>query len=263
MAISERLGVIGGNGWLGSAIVRSAVTAGVVDPARLTLSSRSGTQGSLAGLPAHWTRDNAELADRSDVVILSVRPEQFGDIAIDLGGKLAISVMAGVSCAAIAAQTKADRIVRTLPNAAAAIGKSFTPWYAEGAVSESDKAVVRAIFAASGEEVEAPDEFHIDYCAALTGSGAAFPALLAEALKAEAVAQGLAPAFAEKAAKSLLCDATQLFAGPDGSAAAIVQEMIDYKGMIAAALEKMQATGFQASVSAGLNAALERAGRKA
>ena len=44
---------------------------------------------------------------------------------------------------------KADRIVRTLPNAAAAIGRSFTPWYAEGAVSDSDKAVVRAIFAAA------------------------------------------------------------------------------------------------------------------
>ncbi len=260
MAIAERLGVIGGNGWLGSALIQGALAAGVLDPARLSLSSRTGTQGRLQGLAAVWTQDNAELVDRSEVVILSVRPEQFADIAVDLRGKLAVSVMAGISCAAIADHTGAERIVRALPNAAAAIGKSFTPWYAHGDVTDAGKALVRTLFAASGEEVEVPDEFHIDYSAALTGSGAAFPALLAVSLQAEAVDQGLSPDFAERATKSLLCDATQLFAGPDGSAAAIVQEMIDYKGMIAAALETMQQTGFQASVSAGLRAALAKAG---
>ena len=69
---------------------------------------------------------------------------------------------------------------------------------------------------------------------------------------------GLSRAFAERAAKSLLCNATQLFAGEQGSPAAIVQEMIDYRGMIAAALQTMMDKGFMESVSAGLEAAMAR-----
>jgi pyrroline-5-carboxylate reductase len=258
MAITETLGVIGGGGWLGGALIRGAVNAGVVEPARLHISSRSGHRGSIADIAAHWTHDNAELIGRSDAVILSVRPEQFRAIHLDLAGKLVLSVMAGVRSAEIAERTGAQRIVRALPNAAAAIRQSFSPWFAGASVSERDKCLVHEFLAASGEAVETPDEFHIDCCGALSGSGAAYPALLAEALTAAAVSQGLSRAFAERAAKSLLCNATQLFAGEQGSPAAIVQEMIDYRGMIAAALQTMMDKGFMESVSAGLEAAMAR-----
>ena len=77
MTMEARVGIIGGNGWLGNAIARAAVAAGAVDPARLTLSGRSDNRGP-AGIPgARWTKDNRELVDRSDLVVLSVRPEQF------------------------------------------------------------------------------------------------------------------------------------------------------------------------------------------
>lgn len=134
MAIAERFGVIGGNGWLGSALIRAAVDAGIVDPARLTISSRSGDKGLIADIDARWTQNNAELVERSDVVILSVRPFQFRDLDVDLPGKLVLSVMAGVGCETIAKQTNATAIVRAMPNAAAVIGQSFTPWFATNEV---------------------------------------------------------------------------------------------------------------------------------
>ncbi len=259
MAISQHVGIVGGNGWLGGALVRAAVSSKTVDPGQFTLSSRSGSRGGIADIAAHWTKDNAELAERSDIVILSVRPAQFGDVRIDLRNKLAVSVMAGVTCAAIAEQTNAKRIVRAIPNAAAAIGRSFTPWFATADVTDSDKAVVQAFFAASGEAAEVPEESYINYCVGLTGSGAAFPALLVEAMVAEAVAQGLTREFGEKAARSVVCDASQLFAGGTGNTAAIVKEMIDYRGTTAAALQAMINHGFMGAVSAGLRAAAAKA----
>ncbi len=257
--LTQRIGVIGGNGWLGGALIRAAVEKGVVDPALLTVSSRSQNRGVISSIPLHWTNDNAELVERSDVVFLSVRPQNFNELDIDLSDKLAVSVMAGVSCAAIAAKTGASRIGRSMPNAAAAIGQSFTPWFASPQVGADDKALVHAFFQASGESAEAPEESHIDYCVGLTGSGAAFPALLAEALIGEAVAQGLPRDFAVRAAKGVLCGATQLFRGPDADTAAIVREMIDYRGTTAAALQAMLDNGFNDAVASGLRAAAKKA----
>jgi hypothetical protein len=52
MAITEQFGVIGGNGWLGSALIRAAADAGIADPTRLTVSSPYGDKGSIANIGA-------------------------------------------------------------------------------------------------------------------------------------------------------------------------------------------------------------------
>lgn len=259
MTIEARIGIIGGNGWLGNAIARAAVASGAVDPARLTLSGRSDNRGAVEIPGACWTKDNRELVGRSDVVVLSVRPDQFPGVRIDARGKLTVSVMAAVPARAIAERTGADEVVRAMPNAAAAIRRSLTPWYATPPVSTVGKRLVQTLFAACGEAAEVPLEAHIDYCVGMTGSGAAFPALLAQAMIAHAVAQGLPRDFAERAAKGVVAGASQLLAGEEVDPAQIVQAMIEYRGTTAAALQAMIDRGFTDSVAAGLEAAAAKA----
>ncbi|WP_374383813.1 pyrroline-5-carboxylate reductase family protein [Dongia sp.] len=261
MHITKHLGIIGGNGWLGNAMALAAVERGLVSAGQVTLSSRSGSRGADPIAGATWTRDNAALASRADIIVLSVRPQQFPEVEIDASGKLVVSVMAGVSAATIAARTGASRIVRAMPNAAMEIRKSFTPWYATPTVSAEEKATLQVLFDACGEGAEVAEEWHVDYCAGLTGSGAAFPALLAQAMIAHAVAQGLPPDFAARAAKSVVAEASQLLGGPSGDPAQMIASMIGYQGTTAAALETMQAQGFMEAVAAGLDAALAK-GRK-
>lgn len=261
MRINKHIGIIGGNGWLGNAMALAAVEAGLVAPAQLTLSSRSGDRGKDPVLGAYWTRDNRELAARSEIIVLSVRPQQFPEVEIDARGKLVVSVMAGVSVATIVARTGAGAIVRAMPNAGMEIGKSFTPWYATPSVSTEDRAIVQALFDACGEGAEVETESHVDYCAGLTGSGAAFPALLAQAMIAHAMGQGLSPAFAARAAKSVVAEASQLLGGAGGDPSGMIAAMIGYQGTTASALETMVARGFNEAVAAGLDAALEK-GRK-
>lgn len=260
MPVEARVGIIGGNGWLGNAMARAAVAAGAVDPARLTLSGRSDNRGPKEIPGAHWTKDNGELVGRSDVVVLSVRPEQFQGVRVAARGKLVVSVMAGVPARTIAERTGAEQVIRAIPNAAAAIRRSFTPWYATPLVSTASKRLVQTLFEACGEAAEVPLEAHIDYCVGMTGSGAAFPALLAQAMIAHAVACGLPRDFAERAAKGVVAGASQLLAGEQGGhPAQIVQAMIDYRGTTAAALQAMIDRGFTDSVAAGLEAAAAKA----
>ena len=206
--METRVGIIGGNGWLGNAIAQAAVATGAVDPACLTLSGRSDNRGTAEIPGARWTKDNGELVDRSDVVVLSVRPDQFTGVRIDARGKLVVSVMAGVPARAIAERTGADEVVRSIPNVAAAIRRSFTPWYATPPVSTESRRLVQTLFEACEEAAEVPLEAHIDYWVGMTGSGAAFPALLAQAMIAHAVAQGLPLEFAEHAAKGVVAGAS-------------------------------------------------------
>jgi pyrroline-5-carboxylate reductase len=167
---------------------------------------------------AHWTHDNQALADRSDVVIVSVRPQDWPAIAVSAPGKLVISVMAGVRLAELAAHLGTSRIVRALPNAAAEVGKSYTPWTATAQVMDGDRATVRRLLHTFGTEDEVATEAEMDYMAGLSGTGPAYPALLAVAMMRHAVAHGLPPEVVRRAVVALFVGTGRLFERGDDPA---------------------------------------------
>lgn len=251
------VGIIGGTGWLGRAIARAMLDAGFIAASQLVLSSRTPGAG-LADRPdVACLADNRELAARSDVIILSVRPSQFPAVDIDASGRLVISVMAGVSVATLAARTGTSRIVRAMPNAAAEIAGSYTPWFAAEGASTADKVFVRQLFETCGTTDEVLREADIDYLTGLSGSGPAFPALLAKAMLEHALARGLPRDIAVRAVTGIIAGASQLLA--DRSPEETVQTFLDYRGTTAAGLQGMIDGGFVEAVAAGLDAAAEAA----
>lgn len=254
------VGVIGGAGWLAGALLRPALAKGVVRPEDLILSSRRPAVAGFEAWPAiRTTTDNRALAARSDVVILSVRPEDLAGVEADLKGKLVISVMARMPMADIAGRFGCDRIVRTMPNASAEQALSFTPWFTSPEVTGDDKAFVSAFFGASGIAREVPREPDIDYFTGLTGSGFAFPALMARAMIEHAVDNGIAPELADVAVRQLMLGAGTYVSVQRQTAAEIVKEFIDYGGTTAAGLTAMIERGSDDVVKAGLDAAWKRA----
>ena len=260
MTYPRTIGIIGGNGWLGRAIGHAMLDAGLIEAASLTLSCRAGTSDTFAGRPqVVWTADNQQLVERSDVVIVSVRPEQFPAVRTDARGRLVISLMAGVSMERLAAHTRAERIVRAMPNAAAEIGRSYSPWYCSGAVTPDDKAFVQALFESCGAADEVETEAAIDYLTALSGSGPAYPALLADAMLGHALAHGLPERIARRAVKGVICDASQLLSGPNVLPGQTVRTLMEYRGTTDAGLRSMQGRGFTEAVHEGLTAAMAKA----
>src|SRR5690606_23138181 len=80
-----KIGLIGGAGWLGSAITSAMLEAGVTTAENLTLSYRSKKPDILARV--NLTQDNQALADASDVVVLCVRPDDWTAVDVNAGGK--------------------------------------------------------------------------------------------------------------------------------------------------------------------------------
>lgn len=251
------IGVIGASGWLGGAIVHRLLETGFASSEQLTLSFRSSRPERFQG--ARWTQDNQELADRSDVVIVSVRPGDWPALTVRAAGKLVISVMAGIRLAQLAERLGTGRVVRALPNAAAEVGSSYTPWVAGADVNERDRAIVSGIFDACGATDEVTSEAEIDYLTGLSGSGPAFPALLAAAMMQDATARGFSPDVARRAVTAVLIGTGRLLELRDECPADTVEAFVGYRGTTAAAIEAMRASGFEAAVANGLSAALDKA----
>ncbi|MBB3236962.1 pyrroline-5-carboxylate reductase family protein [Phyllobacterium endophyticum] len=256
MSGSVRIGIVGGGGWLGRAIAGSILEAGLATPQSLALSYRSQQADRLAS--AFWTTDNQALADRSDVILLSVRPLDWANLPLHANGKLVISVMAGIRLSALSQHHHSARVVRALPNAAAEVKNSYTPWIGSKGVTDEDRAIVRAIFEACGIQDEVSQESHIDYLTGLTGSGPAFPALLAAAMMKDALAHGLPADIASRAVNTVVKGAGRLLEHQDQSADDIVEAFLNYRGTTAAAIEQMREAGFDRAVATGLKAAFRK-----
>jgi pyrroline-5-carboxylate reductase len=254
--IAERVGIVGGAGWLGSAIAGSLVSSGAVDPARLLCSYRSTKP--TTPVQWTWTRDNTHLSAASDIIIVSVQPADWPSLSISAADKLVVSVMAGVRTADLQEGTGATRLARALPNAAAKLGASYTPIFMSSDMPE-DAERVRGLFEACGAVDFVTDEDHIDYFTGMSGSGPAFPALLAEAMMDDAINRGVPYEVARRAALQTLIGAARTFDLRETIPADIVATFVDYRGTTAAAIHKMRELGFAAAVRGGLEAAYRKA----
>jgi pyrroline-5-carboxylate reductase len=258
--ISRDIGIIGGTGWLGKAIGRALVTSGFIDPAALWVSNRSGRMQGYEDWPGvRFTTSNEELVDHCAAVLVSVLPQDFGSLDADLSGRLVISVMAGASVQVIARHTGARRIIRALPNAAAEVRLSYTPWYATGEVTAEEGDFVQALFETCGQADRVPSEDQIDYFTALTGPGPGFIAFYADAMIQHAASKGVEPATAERAVRQLFHGAGVMLARSSTTPGEIVRVFVDYTGTTAEGLRTFQASALAEDIGRGIDAAYRKA----
>lgn len=249
------LGIIGGNGWLGSALGRAVLASELISPNQLVVTA-SPKQDCYQEWPGVTTVEGVEaLQSAADIVVVSVRPEQLTKLTLSLENRLVISLMAKVPIEALALATGSDRIVRAMPNAAAAIRQSYTPWCATKAVSKEERGFVQRLFSACGVNDEVEDESQIDYLTALTGSGPAFPALLADALISHAVSQGINPDIAQRSVSQTLLGSSHLMLNEGTSPTEMVARFLDYGGTTTEGLNAMLRSGFKQAVHHGVDAA--------
>ena len=128
------------------------------------------------------------------VQLLAVKPQQVDAVAAAAapvaGQPLLISVLAGVSLARLQHLFPGHRCVRAVPNTPALVRAGLTALAWGEGIDEGQRDQVRQLFADVGEVLELM-EANLDAFLALTSSGPAFVALVAEAMADGAVAAGL------------------------------------------------------------------------
>lgn len=196
-----------------------------------------------------------------DAFVLAVKPQIFGEVAeainVDLSGKLAISIMAGVSIERIKEALKMESVVRVMPNLPLKVRKAMCGWICSDAVNEEQKAAVAEILQLFGEEIEVDDEAKIDEITALSGSGPAYFYFLTELLEEAAKKYGFSDEEAAKIANSTFVGAASLIGEED---AKTLRERVTSKGgTTEAAINHLRSTDFGAAFHEAIEKARQRA----
>ena len=215
-------------------------------------------------IPASCVCKNAaNLFKSCDYVILAVKPQDFVDLAAeikgtDLGKKIVISIMAGITTNTIGKLLGTKKVVRTMPNLPLKVSRGITGWYQSKEIGKNESAFIKKIISAWGREFEVKKEEILNGVTALSGSGPAYFYLLAELMEETARSFGLNKKYSDLIARETFIGAAKLL---DSSALPIekLRESITSKGgTTAAAINSFLENNFAGVVKNGIIKAQKR-----
>ncbi|BEP93850.1 pyrroline-5-carboxylate reductase [Acidovorax sp. A79] len=200
---------------------------------------------------------------RARIVVWAVKPQTFKDAAAQARAHtqdaLHLSVAAGIRSDSIAQWLGTERIVRTMPNTPALVGKGMSALYARPAVDAAARVQVESIMASTGEFLWVESEKQLDAVTALSGSGPAYVFYFLEAMTRAGVGMGLSQQQAHQLAVGTFVGASELARRSDEPPAVLRQRVTSKGGTTYAALQSMEAAGMGASFEAAMRAAEQRA----
>lgn len=192
-----RIAIIG-TGKMGEALLGGLLRSGWADADQLCCTVRRQDQA-VALAARHGvavTTDSAKAVADADVVIVAVKPQGMRALLSEIAAEIRldhtlISVAAGITTAAIEEQMAVDvAVVRVMSNVPVQVDEAMSA-IAPGAHAGGEHlAIARAILGHVGRVVDLPEE-HLDAVTALSGSGPAYFALVAEAMIDAGILLGL------------------------------------------------------------------------
>ena len=192
---SAHIAFIGG-GNMASAIVGGLIRQGmdkdlidIVDPVpevQAKLKAQFGVQ-------VHATASS--VLSRANLVVWAVKPQHFKEAALQVRfhtrNALHLSVAAGIRSDHIAKWLGNERVIRSMPNTPALIGKGITGLYARPAVSPADRLLAQQVIQTTGDFIWLTAEDQLDAVTALSGSGPAYVFYFLEARTSTGAIMGL------------------------------------------------------------------------
>jgi pyrroline-5-carboxylate reductase len=258
---TPRLGFIGA-GKLAGSVIRGLVRAKFCPPGTI-IASEPNTQTRVAlekETKIVVTAENAEAAEKSDLVFLGVKPAivltVLRELATQLQNKPVISLAGGVRIASMEKVTNA-RFIRALTNTPSAICRAATGIARGPRTTTEDVDLAKEIFGAIGIVVEV-DESQVDIVTALSGSGPAFVYSIIEALSDGGAKLGLSKDVALQLAIQTARGAAELMMETKMSSEDLVRMVVTPGGTTAAGLAVMEKLGTRESLIAAIEAATKR-----
>jgi len=230
-----------GAGKMGVALARGWLDAGL-PPTNLLVVDPAPGQGALdLAEDFGLTLISSAQGLQPNVLVLAVKPQIIDDVLETLApvigpNTLALSIAAGIDIARLSRGLGMGRVVRTMPNTPAQIGKGITGAVAGPDVSAGDRDAASALLSAAGPVVWFDDERQLDVVTAISGSGPAYVFHLVEALAAAGKKMGLSDANAELLARQTVIGSAALLEADPAPPAVLRANVTSPNGTTAAGL---------------------------
>jgi len=259
-----------GGGSMGGAILHGLVRSGRAP--RITVTNRSSAKaaplGELPGVTSVALDSdpdaNARAAASAEVVLIGVKPTMVPDLLREIApslrpGTIVVSLAAGVTIETFASIVgEGIPVLRSMPNTPALVGKAVTGLAAAPGVSETEVALVRALFETCGVVIEVPED-RIDALSTISGSGPAYVFLLVEKLAEAARDKGFSDGDARQMAEQTFIGAVALLETSREDPAELRRKVTSPKGTTERAVAVLQDADLGGLFARATDAALVRA----
>ncbi|WP_407910074.1 pyrroline-5-carboxylate reductase [Lysobacter claricitrinus] len=261
---TETIAFIGGGNMARSLI--GGLFAQGRDPATIRVAEPvEALRDALAGdFGVHVVADAAQAVDGASTWLLAVKPQVMRGVCESLtpaaaANPLVISIAAGITASQLDRWLGGGRaVVRAMPNTPSLIGQGVTGLFATGAVTPDQRDTASALLRTGGPTTWIDDEALMDAVTAVSGSGPAYVFLLAEAMQAAAERQGLPHDTAGLLVRQTIAGAAAMLAQGGEAPGALRARVTSPGGTTQAAVETLQAGGFEALLDRAIARAAER-----
>jgi pyrroline-5-carboxylate reductase len=263
--ITMRILIVGG-GNMGLTFAKSFLRGSIVEAGDLhILEKRQDKVAELEAMDICQVHADAGLwVEDVDIIILAVKPQDTAPVYDLLQGKLSpqqvvLSIMAGVTMAALQSALHTDRILRAMPNLPAQVGVGMTVYTATDQVSRPQLVAVTNLLNTTGKTIYVESEQMIDAATAISGSGPAYVFYMIEALTTSAVDLGFSRAQAELLATQTFAGAQALLRASSATCQEWIEKVSSRGGTTEAAIASMQDLHVAQDFAKGVQAAYQRA----
>ncbi|MBR5218999.1 MAG: pyrroline-5-carboxylate reductase [Clostridia bacterium] len=256
-----KIGFIGA-GNMASSLIGGMLKSGLITPSDAIISDKDTNKlAAWQEKGVSITEDNLIVEEKSDIIILAVKPNIIEKVLKELKGekdKIYISIAAGVSVEFLEKELgKGVKIVRTMPNTPAMVGCGMTVITPNANITDDEKALVVKVFESIGAALVLPEK-ELEIATALHGSSPAYIYMMIDAMADAGVKYGLT----KKNALLLAAKAVE------GSAKMVMETGIHPEqlkdnvcspgGTTIAAVCELENRGFKNAVQAAIDACVKR-----
>jgi pyrroline-5-carboxylate reductase len=262
---SDAIAFIGGGNMarslIGGLIARGTAAADihVAEPVDMLRDALAGDFGVKVGA------DNLQATAQAGLWVLAVKPQVMRAVCEALAPvaqanrPLVVSIAAGITAKQLQRWLGGGvAVVRTMPNTPALLGAGVTGLFASIEVDANGRERAANLLSSAGKTVWIEDEARMDAVTAVSGSGPAYVFLLAEAMEAAALAEGLPADAARTLVLETVLGAARMLTETGEDPAELRRRVTSPGGTTQAAVETFEAGGLRELVAAAIRNATER-----
>lgn len=266
-AMPQTLAILGA-GKMGGILLSAFLKSGLFSAEHVfaTVGHQASADALEARLGIQCSIDNVAAAQASQVLVLSVKPNQVADLIREISpaltpSKLVISIAASVTARAIeeaAGEHTRLAVVRAMPNTPARVGAGMTALVRGRFATPEQVQLVHRLFETVGRVVEV-DEKHMDAVTGLSGSGPAFHYIILDALTEAGVNVGLPRDIALQLAAQTAYGAARMVLETGSHPALLKDEVTTPAGCTVDGILELEAGGLRVTLIKAVKRSTERA----
>jgi pyrroline-5-carboxylate reductase len=219
-----------------------ALALGLGEPALFTDGGSGRASPLAAEVGGEALAANADLR-RADLLVLAHKPAQLEAVSREIGAApLVLSLLGGVTVAAIESVYPGARVVRAMPNTAVEVRRGVT------CICGAEVRAVEELLARVGTVVRLAERL-MDAATAVSGVAPAYVALIAEAWVDAAVGQGIPAAQAAELVADSLAGSAALLLAHHMDTLAVRRAVTSPGGMTARGLRALEQAGLRSAFS--------------